>query len=327
MACNEKNPLQRDGSSQAQRFLTALGPDSAPVQELDMREWLLFAAEYAERVRYYQLNDSENPQGNWKSFFIQDADELDAFLEEAELKIKNAENDFEDADIESDIDPHLALFMCFLLLLQHSKDALNELPGRHLNFYFKEVLQLRNRNEVPDKVHLIFELAKNAAAYTLPEGTAVDAGKDNGTKPKQLLYATSNELVVNSATIGAMKSLYRNQDDDEPVEANKDKKIQYADVTFSADGLGTPIDEDVPKWNAFGNTAWPVASSGFAFASKVLLLSEGERAITVTLTFEQAVDDLDSIDLTSLFVVFFTSEKEWIQGEFPGSGSIYALSR
>ncbi len=315
MACNEKNPLQRDGSSQSQRLLKALDPANAPVQELDLREWMLFAAKYAEKINYYSIKDSVHPRGDWRPFFIQDEKELDQFLEEVELKIKNANDDFSDDNVKSDVEPHLALFMCFLTLLRHSKDSLNEITGRHLDFYFKKVLQLRNRDEVPDKVHVIFELARNASDHTLPEGAMLDAGKDNSTKPKQRAYAVNSELVVNSASIAAMKSICRSTKED------NSRQVQYADVTFSADGLGTPIKEDVPKWNAFGNSAWPVASLGFAFASKVLLLSEGDRTIKLTLTFSNALKALSAVDLSSLFVVFFTSEKEWIQGEFPVSGA------
>ena len=53
MACNEKNPLQRDGSSQSQRFLNALDPANAPIDELGMEEWLTFAATYAKDINYF----------------------------------------------------------------------------------------------------------------------------------------------------------------------------------------------------------------------------------------------------------------------------------
>lgn len=312
MACNDKNPLQRDGSSQSQRFLKALDPAYAPVEELGMKEWLTFAAAYADKINYFNLKDSNNPQGDWKPFFIEDTKALDDFIKQAELKIQNAALAQPDSDILSDVEPHLALFMSFIMLLQHSKDALNLFTGRHLDFYFKEVLQLRNRPEVPDKVHVIFELARNLSGYRLPVGTRLDAGKDKSTKPKPLAYQTINELAVNNAAITAMKSWY---------QSAADKKVAYADVTFSADGLGTPFKEDLPKWNAFGNASWPAASMGFAFASKVLLMSEGTRTITLTLSFNTAPLALDLALLRQQFKVFLTSDKEWLQADFPTSNA------
>lgn len=330
MACNEKNPLQRDGSSQSQRFLNALDPANAPIDELGMEEWLTFAAAYAKDINYFGLTDSDHPQGDWAQFFIEDKDAITAFLAQAQLKIKNAQLDFPDSSIQSDIEPHLALFMCFILLLQHSKDALNLFTGRHLDFYYKQVLQLRNRPEVPDKVHVIFELARNLQLFGLPAGTTLDAGKDNSTKPLPLVYQTNSELAVNSATIAAMKSFY---------QSAADKKIYYADVTFSADGLGTPFKDPIPKWNPFGNKdtngkiVWPTAAIGFAFASKVLLLSEGTRTVTLTLSFNASPGNLVPDDLASAFKVFLTSDKDWLQADFAAttpiqitsSGGIYQL--
>lgn len=307
MACNEKNPLQRDGSSQSQRFLKALDPASAPIEELGLRDWLQFAAAYAEKVNYFSVTDSNHPQGDWSSFFIEDAGDLDAFVKQAEEKIKNAQAGFPDPDIKSDVEPHLALFMCFVLLLQHATDSVNELTGRHLDFYYKQVLQLSNRGEVPDKVHVIFELAKNLSGYLLAEGTLLDAGKDKSTKPKPLAFATENELAVNKANIAALKSFYRSA---------SAKKLAYADVTNSLDGLGTPIKDDPAKWNAFGNDNWPAATMGFAVASKALLLSEGERTITLTLTFDTSPGTLPVADMPAMFKVFLTSEKDWLQASF-----------
>ncbi len=307
MACNDKNPLQRDGSSQSQRFLKALDPASAPIEELGMEDWLTFAAAYADKINYYTLKDSNYPQGDWKPFFIRDKKALQDFLKQVEVKMQNAGLGFPDSSIKSDVEPHLALFMCFIMLLQHSEDALNQFTGRHLDFYFKRVLQLRNRPEVPDKVHVIFELARNLTGFLLPEGTPLDAGKDKSPKPKPVVFKTNAELAVNSATIAAMKSWY---------QSPADKKAAYADVTFSADGLGTPFKDDVPKWNPFGSKSWPTASMGFAFASKVLLMSEGDRTITLTLNFS-GLGTIDPALLAQLFKVFLTSEKEWLQADFP----------
>jgi hypothetical protein len=312
MACNDKNPLQRDGSSQSQRFLKALDPAYAPVEELGMKEWLTFAAAYADKINYFNLKDSDHPQGDWKPFFIENSKAIDDFIQQAQLKINNAELPQPDTDIIGNIEPHLALFLSFILLLQHSKDALNLFTGRHLDFYFKEVLQLRNRPEVPDKVHVIFELARNLSSYRLPAGTKLDAGKDKGVKPKPLAYTTINELAVNNAAIVAMKSWY---------QSAADKKVAYADVSFSADGLGTPFKDDNPKWNAFGNANWPVASMGFAFASKVLLMAEGDRTITLTLSFNSSPGISNMALLQQQFKVFLTSEKDWLQADFPTSNA------
>jgi hypothetical protein len=60
--------------------------------------------------------------------------------------------------------PHVALFLAFLRLLNQGRQAMNALTGSHLDFYYREVLRLAPRGPVADRVHVIFELAKNRAS-------------------------------------------------------------------------------------------------------------------------------------------------------------------
>lgn len=307
MACNEENPLKLEGTSQYQRQLKALDPTSAPLDELGLGDWLSFAYHYAANINYYSLNNRDYPQGDWRSFF-EDPSGMADFIGEVEEKMQNARAESPDTDSEANIEPHLALFISFILLLGHSKTNLNRFAERHLDFYYKQVLQLKNRKEVPDKVHIIYELAKNVSSAALPKETLLDAGKDTRAKPLPLHYKTNSELIVNTAKIAALKSLY-----------NSGNKIQYANATFSEDGLGLPFKEEAPKWNAFGNKGWPVALAGFSVASKILLLKEGARTIKLTLHFRTALSLPEPGLLPEVFSVFLTGESGWIKAEFPAS--------
>jgi hypothetical protein len=44
---------------------------------------------------------------------------------------------------------------------------MNTLTGRHLDFYYHEVLGLKRKDPVPDKVHVLFELKKNSEPVLL----------------------------------------------------------------------------------------------------------------------------------------------------------------
>lgn len=57
-------------------------------------------------------------------------------------------------------EPHYALYLAFLRLFRFAQDHLNRYTQRHLDFYYKDVLQLSNNKAEPDFVHLVFELQK-----------------------------------------------------------------------------------------------------------------------------------------------------------------------
>ena len=95
--------------------------------------------------------------------------------------------------------PHFALLLAFIKLFKYAQNNINRITKRHLDFYYKKVLHLKEKDAVPDQVHLIFELAKNFSSYTLSKGTLLKAGKD--ATSVAVSYQTDKELVVNTALI------------------------------------------------------------------------------------------------------------------------------
>lgn len=321
--CNTKHPLQHDGTSQHQRFLEALEPSFAKIHEFDLRDWMRFAWHFAAKLKYFNINDDQNPDGNWQAF-LKSEEEIESFLKDAALVedetwISETEREkILRREPQGNYEPHLALFLSFLKLLKFPQQQINGLSKRHLDFYYKEVLQLSLKPAVPDRVHLIFELAKNATQAILAKETLLEGGKDKNGKP--LYYATDEELVVNLASVAMLKSVFHQQGE----------SIRYAEQTNSRDGLGTEFTDEHPNWQAFGNETWPSASLGFALASKILLLKEGNRKITVELSFSAdsiPSDFPDKEKVQSQFLVLLSGEKDWIQAtdfevsQIPGSVS------
>ncbi len=102
-------------------------------------------------------------------------------------------------------EPHYGLWLAFLRLFRHAQQSLNGFTQRHLDFYFREVLQLRSRPAVPDRVHLLFELAKSVETHRIPAGTSFRAGTDALGKPVR--YELEQELIVNRGRIAALHGL------------------------------------------------------------------------------------------------------------------------
>jgi hypothetical protein len=70
-------------------------------------------------------------------------------------------------------------------LFEHFFDAQNHLntnAQRQLDFFYRQVLGFKEKPAVPDKVHVLFELAKQIDSRTLEAGTLLKAGKDSSDK-------------------------------------------------------------------------------------------------------------------------------------------------
>ncbi|GGF24397.1 baseplate J/gp47 family protein [Hymenobacter cavernae] len=295
--CPDTNPLQREGLSQPQRRLAALQPAYVSLDERSLEDLLQFAKAYAKeaKVRLFDLAGTPDNGEAWRELM-----NFENYVQPAEL------------DSRSDIEPHFALFLTFLQLFGHAQQHLNSLTKRHLDFYYKEVLQLTNQAPVPDRVHVVFELAKNVAEQIVPVQTELDAGRDPKKQP--LLYESTENRTVNQAKIAHLRTLY----------VHSDQTIYYAPAANTQDGIAKPLDKDDPTWNAFGPKRKPLVSCepstpetinlpeaqlGFALASSILLLAEGERTITVKLALAQAASLPAGIKLRTQL----SGAKAWIE--------------
>ncbi|MFA5354794.1 MAG: hypothetical protein WC291_11245, partial [Thermodesulfovibrionales bacterium] len=268
--------LKRDGQSRKQRFPEQLNPSFAKIYDRTEEEFLSFAAGYAKELRFFDLSNTAS--SDWSPFF-QDGSEGQAGA----------------------ITPHMALFRAFLLLFRHNLDHLNGLTGRHLEFYYSDVLRMERKGAVPDRVHLVFDLKKNSPDQMVKAGTLFKAGKDAA--KKEVFYSLTEELIVTPARIGELRSVFV-----DPAGG----AVYIAPVADSADGLGGPLDKNSPQWHPFGNAGLPVAEPGFALASPVLLMKEGTRKLTVILSLSGITAGEEFQKVRNIFDLYLTGEKGWI---------------
>ncbi len=105
-----------------------------------------------------------------------------------------------------DAEPHIALLLVFLKLFRHLQDFQNQLTERHLDFYYKDVLQMKPQAYVPDVVTLCFTLKPGVPGLLLPKGTRLLAGKDaDGNK---IIYTTSRDLNISCAGISKLATIF-----------------------------------------------------------------------------------------------------------------------
>lgn len=325
--------LTSNGSDQKQRYINALQPENIRLNDFELTDWVLFAHSFSEYVNYYDTSNPEKPSGDWKSFFdffkwngdkpsIENQLKLDRVKKELTDLIATSKKDFA-------ITPHLTLFLTFLMLLENSKKRYNELTKRHLDFYYNQILHIDKLPATPDKVYLIFELAKNAIQEKIDAKTGFDGGKDAIGKART--YYANNELIANKTAVSSLKNIYN--------DVNT-KKIVASPVANSYDGLGKAFpDKNNTQWWPFGYIdeahtlpELPNATLGFAVASPILALAEGKRTVQISFTFQNNISVATSAIIIQCLNVQLTTAKKWFEvtGISPSlpikSGSSYTTS-
>lgn len=287
--CNNKNILQRDGTSQSQRLLAALLPSYVSVDERSMDDFRAFAQRFATEIQYYNLADAR--EGDWVDFFTKSISE------------------------DQKTEPHYALFIALLELYKVAQDDINTITKRHLDYYYREILRLEEKPAVPDQVFIIFTAAEQLASALVVKGKELDAKKDGD--GVDLVYKTDKDIVVNQGLVTELKNVFINRPldnltpsvypDNIPVLLPGDNpygatggnnwRIYGSPVANSSDGIGGEIETEEKRWRIFGapqqnaelKADRPQAEVGFAFASPLLFLAEGNRQITIKINFNKPI--------------------------------------
>ncbi len=312
--------LTKNGVDQKQRYIDALQPEKIQLQEFEVADWILFAYNFAKHVNYFETTNNTTPESDWKSFFdfFKLEDKNPNYIKPLELKrIKDSINSIindhkEKGTKEGSVTPHLTLFITFLMLLEESKKRFNGLTKKHLDFYLEKIVQIDKLPATPDKVYMIFELAKNATQQKIDAKTKFNGGKDANGKTK--IYSSTEELIANKTTVSALKNIYHHNDS----KQTENNKIVASPIANSYDGLGKVFPDENNQWWPFGYTndaknpnELPFATLGFAVSAPILSLEEGIRTIEFTFTFENDITNITSDQITQNTSVYLTTAKKW----------------
>lgn len=238
------------------------------------------------------------------------------------------EETLEDYDLH---EPYLALYITFLRLYRHGQDKINTLTQRHLDFFYRDVLRMIEKDGIPDRAHIVFRLRDNVDTFRLPEGSRLSAGEDANGAP--LIYETEKEIVVNRAAVTEMKTIFLTEAkaNNTFVFPNKGVQVYAAPVANSSDGLGGDLDDDNPSWKTFGEDqegkladerTMPDAALGFAISSPQLQLSGGHRIARFIFRFgnENIIPGLSRKEQVNLeaalcgsLKIRLSGEKNWIE--------------
>lgn len=190
--------VERDGTSQADRALPALHPGYVAIDERSLVDALAFARAYGKELRYFDGNNQ--PAGDFSAFIPKslDLDQVAAFIANP--------SQFSPATAPDLFRPHFTLFLTFLQLLDRTRQSLNGLTARHLDYYYRQYLGFSPKPSVPDRVNVIVDLARGVRSVLLPAGTMLRAGSDSRGIDRS--YATDRDLLVTRAQLARLRSLY-----------------------------------------------------------------------------------------------------------------------
>lgn len=290
-----QNLITRLGQSQQGRMPKELDVHFADVDERTSADFLLSAKALADMVHYYR-GTTAAPIDTWASFFPFTSSTVSQVLDSP----------------AGTTPPHVALFLSFLEMYKQPQAVINRITGRHLDFYYSRVLRLTKKQAIPDKAHVTLELRPGASPIAISPAHRFSAGKDSSGVER--VYAPARETVINSGKVASLRSLF--------VDHRAHGTVRYAPIANSSDGMGSALDEQNPKWAAFGHSALPTAEVGFAIASPVLRMKEGTREVTLTMTLSGVTPgQLEADALKGAFEAFLTGEKSWL-GPFPVSPTL-----
>ncbi|MBT3388017.1 MAG: hypothetical protein HN417_08795 [Desulfobacula sp.] len=184
------------------------------VEERSLADLFQFAQKYSGHLLFY--DSSDRIAGDWTPFFKGEPKQIADFVKDPqafmpepftldETKAKDEAHRQKILQIRELSKPHLALFLSFLKMLRHPQKQFCDLTARHLNFCYREILQLKNKTENPDKVLLAFEAAPEIEKHLLPKGTLVLAGKDK--LGKALHYSLQEDIIVSRAKLKDLRTL------------------------------------------------------------------------------------------------------------------------
>ena len=185
----------RHGTYQSDRLPSSLSPSSAPIDGRTFDDLIAQCVAYAGSLKY--IGDDLKEHGDWSVFFRSICTEhRDA---DGNVTLSYDPERLQALEYSGDVPAHLGLLLAFLRILGVELDNLNQYTERHLDYYYKELLQFSPKSGTPGTVPVTFELNRNASGAVIPKGTRFPAGKD--AEGREITYVCGEDAVLNATEV------------------------------------------------------------------------------------------------------------------------------
>lgn len=213
--------------------------------------------------------------------------------------------------IDGEVNPYTSLLITFHSLYKYASDDLNEVTGRHLLNYYKEVLGIEMKGCTPHEAYVNFKIEESLEQVELRPENLLKGGVS--ILGEDVFYRLNNTVIVSQAEINRIIVMEMGN----PVSI--DRGIFESKITPDIYSL-SQIQNELVHTNSFG----------FSFGAKFLKNIEGYRKIKFKFCFSdesfssfiyQLEDYIDSLDnseisikniLNDTFSVKYSSLEDWV---------------
>ena len=246
---------------------------------------------------------------------------------------------YKQKDIPDNHEPHIALLVSFLELYNYLRKDINQLTGKHLDFYYKQILGLKTKEAKPDQVHVVMNINPAFEQHFLPKGEILVAAVPDSDQVIQ--FATDDDLQLTKATIRELTTVYVNEIVKIPSGEDVHEDVKESRVFFSNNPVSA--DKDSKSWPLLGedqselsfkHRSMQSADIGLLISSPLLYAEDGKRNyyvrfylqdesaanfMTHVKNFSKAADSYENVMISEMlskaFILSITGKDGWISIE------------
>ncbi len=206
-------------------------------------------------------------------------------IDKAQLDLKQS------LEQQSNHSPDTGLLITFLELLQIAQNELNQVSRRHLDYYYRTILEAVQQPPQPDEVIVFGTLGRTFSDFIVKEGTLLTGKReDNDNVP---IYSTSYDVPLNLTQISELKTIFvqkKDTDTNNQLEGIYQANIS-TDIPTNNDLKPTSTDKKSSIANQrifkIGERVVSPSTIGLTIGSPLFFLNEGSRTITISFEFQE----------------------------------------
>jgi len=229
--------------------------------------------------------------------------------------------------------PHIGLFLTFLKLFKYAQTNLNEFKERFVDYYFRNTLKLEQQGFRPDTTYLYIELNDQVKQHTIYKDEKFVAGED--LDGNRIMYKAVDNVRLNRAFISklygfSVNNSYLNIKGIPHSYLSGIYAIEYPQTIYIEKNNKIALPIFARELGVGSKMNYKTTNPGFAFSSKNLFLSKGERDVKIDMWFtpesfktisnqidnfsiakRKLREEVRSLLLLHAFEIWLTSEQGW----------------
>lgn len=182
--------------------------------------------------------------------------------------------------------PHIGLLIAFYKLFHYSQQEINTLTKKHLDYYYREILQIKQFTNTQKHTAMIAcTLKRNEKKAVVAQGEVFNFDIGAG---QVCSFEVDTATQINHAVISDIKTIFKSTH--EPFDSNYEVDAFHYNTFFKSDIVEKihQLEQVVPESFRdypllFGEETNDLADLGFIISSPSLLLEKGVQEITIEL--------------------------------------------